>query len=55
MDELVEEEKEMILVIGGNFNVRTTYKGDLYTVEGNENTNKLVSKDKVVNLEGEQF
>ena len=50
----MEEEKDKVQVIG-DFNVRTGCKGDLYTGEENENTNKRVSKDKVVNLEGEQF
>ena len=45
----------MIQVIGGDFNVRTGSEGDLYAGEGNENTNKRVSKDKVVNLEGDKI
>ena len=48
-------ENDMIQVIGGDFNVRTGFKEDLYTGEGNENTNKRVSKNKVLNLAGDQF
>ena len=44
----------MVQVIGGDFNERTVCKGDLYTGEGNENMNKGILKDKVVNLEGGQ-
>lgn len=44
MKKLVEEEKFMIQIIGGDFKGRTGWKEDLYIGAENENTNKRVSK-----------